>query len=154
MSASGSRSPHYMIDNKLTHKPDDTPILFVNFRDVEFTGYWDKKPYTFAAHESKWLPRWLANHFVKSLVDDEMNERKMPTDHSSRSSLVAKAIGEAAQNIETDEDPLGIEALNKKKQVEAQKEQPTLTTLETSKEVAKKSGRPKKVVVEEEFAGK
>lgn len=143
MSASGSRSPHYMIDNKLTQKPDDTPILFVNFRDEEFTGYWDKKAYTFAPHETKWLPRWLANHFVKSLVDDEMNERKLPTDHSSRASFVAKAIGDIKENKEMSEDPLGIEALNKNKQAEIEREVPK-----------NKGGRPKKVVEEDSFEGK
>lgn len=117
-----------MIDNKQVHKPNETPILFVNFRDEEFIGYWDKKSYKLAPHESKWFPFWLALHFSKSLVDEEMNQRKLPTDHSSRESYVAKCIGNEPGSKEDSEDPLGIEILNKNKAAEAKK----------------KIGRPKK----------
>jgi hypothetical protein len=128
-----------MIDAKLTHKPNETPILFINFRDKEFIGYWDKVPYKFASKESKWLPFWLAFHFSKSLVDEEMNSRKLPTDHSSRESFVAKCIGNKPTEQGHKDDPLGIEILNKN-MAEKEKE---------PKEAPKKMGRPKKKAVTE-----
>ena len=122
-----------MIDNRQVHKPDDTPILFINFRDEQFIGYWDKKPYHFAPKEQKWLPLWLALHFSKHIVDDEMNARKLPTDHSSRESFVAKCIGNKPGQKEDNSDPLGIEILNKNMNAEKEK-----------KTEPKKPGRPKK----------
>ena len=140
MGALRFRPPHNMIDAKLTHKPNETPILFINFRDEEFTGYWDKISYHFNPKESKWLPFWLALHFSKAIVDEEMNSRKLPTDHSSRESFVAKCIGNKPEAKGQVEDPLGIEILNK-------------NMAEKPKEVGEvkknKGGRPKQLAVTE-----
>ena len=140
-----------MIDHKQLHKPDETPILFVNFREEEFTGYWDKAAYTFAPHESKWLPLWLAMHFSKSIVDAEMNSRKMPTDHSSRESFVAKCIGNTPDKKQDHNDPLGIDILNKNKAAELAKDNKADENV--IDKPSKKPGRPKKSD-EEAFEGK
>ncbi len=132
-----------MIQHTNIIQPNETPILFVNFRNESFTFHWDKVPYTIAAKETRWLPFWLAEHAAKHLVDIEMNERKIPTDHHSRESFIAKCIGnKPGEN--TKSDPLGIDILNK--------------NMNAKTEVPKKLGRPKKDTVknleEESFEGK
>lgn len=123
-------------------KPNDTPILFVNFRSVPFEVKWDGKVQaTLAPQETRWLPFWLAEHAAKHLVDDEMNDRKLPTDHHSRESFIAKCIGNKPG--EKNEDPLGIKVLNENM---------------AKAEVPKKVGRPKKEMAsisdESKFEGK
>lgn len=121
-----------MIEKTQIHKPNETPILFVNFRDEEFTGQWDSKEFKFAPKETRWLPFWLAVHFAKHLVNDEMNARKIRTDDPSRESFVAKCIGNEPEK-KNEDDPLGIEILNR--------------NMESEK---KKVGRPKKETKTEE----
>ncbi len=116
-----------MIQHKDIIKPNETPILFVNFRNETFTFSWDSIPYTLEPKESRWLPYWLAQHAAKHLVDIEMNERKIPTDHHSRETFVAKCIGNKPQEVNTS-DPLGLEVLNK--------------NMEAKTEAPKKMGRP------------
>lgn len=132
-----------MIQQTNVIKANETPILFVNFRNESFTFHWDKVPYTLEAKETRWLPFWLAEHAAKHLVDIEMNERKLPTDHHSRESFIAKCIGNTPADGKQN-DPLGIDTLNKNMNA---KMQPT-----------KKVGRPKKQTVansdEETFEGK
>ncbi len=101
-----------MVQQQNINKPNETPILFVNFRNEQFTFFWDKVPYTLEAKETRWLPYWLAEHAAKHLVDIEMNDRKIPTDHHSRESYMAKCIGNKPEEVKK-EDPLGIEVLNK-----------------------------------------
>ena len=129
-----------MIQNKDVIKPNETPILFVNFRDEVFNFAWDSVPYTLAAKETRWLPFWLAEHAAKHLVDIEMNERKVPTNHFSRETFMAKCIGNKPQETNK-KDPLGLEVLNN--QMNAKTE-----------EAPKKTGRPKKIKDEESFEGK
>lgn len=100
-----------MLQNKDLIKPNETPILFVNFRNEAFTFSWDKVPYTLEAKETRWLPFWLAEHAAKHLVDIEMNEREIPTDHHSRESFTAKCIGNKPEQT-VKADPLGLEVLN------------------------------------------
>lgn len=136
-----------MIQHQDIIKPNDTPILFVNFRSEPFTFHWDKIPYTLEAKETRWLPFWLAEHAAKHLVDIEMNEKKIPTDHHSREMYIAKCIGnKPGENNSAD--PLGIETLNKN--MNAKTEPPV------KPEATKKAGRPKKETVSDEsmFEGK
>lgn len=46
--------------------------LFHNFTNEPFTGYWDGKPRTFKAGESKYMPEYLARHFAKHLTNREL----------------------------------------------------------------------------------
>lgn len=121
-----------MIQQQNVNKPNETPILFVNFRTESFTFRWDNVPYTLQAKETRWLPFWLAEHAAKHLVDIEMNERKLPTDHHSRESFIAKCIGNKPSE-KAASDPLGLEVLNNNMNAKTGEE-------------PKKPGRPKKKV--------
>lgn len=143
-----------MIDQKNVIKPNETPILFVNFRDKEFIGYWDKKEIKLAPKETRWMPYWLATHCAKILVDDEMNTRKLATDHFSRESYVAKCIGnKPPEDGAQDNDPLGLEILNRNmEELSKKKAEP-----ETQKEEKPRKEKKKKIGVEVEedsFEGK
>lgn len=128
-----------MIDKQNQIKPNETPILFVNFTNEEFIGRWDGKDVCkLGSKETLWMPYWLAVHCAKHLVDREMNSKKLPTDHSSRESFIAKCIGNKPEEKQSDSDPLGLEVLNKNMEAKPEPEAP-----------AKKRGRPK----EEEFEG-
>lgn len=147
-----------MIDKTVSIiKPNTTPVLFVNWREKDFDGVWDKVVTTIKAGESIWIPFWLAEHFAKHLVDDYMNDQKLPTDHHTRESFVSKCIGnkkELLENKEKNDDPLGIKALNKNMNKQESKSE--------SKPEAPRRGRPKKVIEvnpssssdEETFEGK
>lgn len=70
----------------------DASVVFCNWTDNDFTHNWGGQPFTFAAKSvtritlggSKEANMGLARHFTKHLVDREMNERGIPTDHHTR----------------------------------------------------------------------
>lgn len=140
-----------MIEKSAVHKPNTTPILFINWTEEAFNVVWDGKVEAkLAPGETFWLPFWLANHAAKHLVNRELDRMGVPTDHFSRDTYVAKCIGNLsdAETNETNDDPLGIRALNANKQVEKAVEP-------KAEEVEKpKVSRKKKVAEEDSFEGK
>lgn len=139
-----------MIEKAAVHKPNTTPILFINWTEEAYNVVWDGKVEAkLAPGEKFWLPFWLANHAAKHLVDRELNRLGLPTDHFSRETYVAKCIGNLsdAETKETNDDPLGIKALNANRQIEKPEE--------PKEEVEKpKVSRKKKVTEEDTFEGK
>lgn len=104
-------------------------VLFYNWTEKEFTHTWDKVEYTFPAGQKMYIQDYLANHFAKHLVDRELNEMKLPTNHHSRAELLKKCFGE--EQIES-QSPVELETqlLNVKEEVE--------------KEIKPRRGRPVK----------
>lgn len=47
-------------------------VLFVNFSDEAFTGYWDSQAYKFAPGQTMYMEDWKAKHFAKHLVNREL----------------------------------------------------------------------------------
>lgn len=69
-------------------------VSFTNWTDQDFTYTWDKMEFTFQAGQSIYIQDFLAYHFAKHLIDRELNENKLPTNHQSREELLKKCIGE------------------------------------------------------------
>lgn len=71
-------------------------VVFTNFTNKEFEGRWDfsnnKKIWKIKAGQSIYLPFYLAEHFAKHLVDRELNEKGLPTNHQSRGGLLNKCV--------------------------------------------------------------
>jgi hypothetical protein len=57
-------------------------VLFVNFSDEAFTGYWNSVPETFAPGQSKHMQDWLARHYAKHLANRELLKAGLET-HTS-----------------------------------------------------------------------
>ena len=70
----------------------DQEIIFTNWTTKDFEGMWAKKIYKLAAGKAYYLPFYLAEHFAKHLVDRELNEKKLPTNHFSRQELIDKCV--------------------------------------------------------------
>lgn len=51
-------------------------VLFTNFTQDDFIGYWDGKPTTVKSGKSIYLPDYLAKHFAKHLVNRELIRTK------------------------------------------------------------------------------
>jgi len=47
-------------------------VLFTNFTNEDFTGYWNGKGKTIKAGESLYMPEYLGEHFAKHLVNREL----------------------------------------------------------------------------------
>lgn len=113
-----------MIQQQTLIKPNETPILFVNFSEETFEVKWDGKiACTIEPKATYWLPFWLAEHAAKHLVDREMNKLEIATDHHSRESFVAKCIGNKPQKV-NEGDPLGVGVLNKNMNAKTKEDSP------------------------------
>lgn len=109
-------------------------LLFTNWTDEDFTGYWDGVPYPIKKGQSVYFEDWKARHFAKHLVDREMNKLGKATNDPSRELLVQKCFGESVE-IKAESDILNM---NKK-------------TLNVSNEISKgdEVERLKKIVEEQ-----
>jgi hypothetical protein len=88
---------------------DYSSVPFLNIDSEDFIGYWDSKPYTIKAGETKFYPQFLAEHFAKHLSDKLMQERGMGLrDLAKRSQIVAQILSTAvlpASEPESEEAP-------------------------------------------------
>lgn len=130
-------------------------VNFYNFSNEDFSYTWDGEVFDFPAGERVMLQEYLARHFAKHLVDRELNNAKLATNHFSRRELERKALPgfvfegeEPKQEEKVSETKLVFQMMNEKAE-EAVAE-------EVAEEVtAPKRGRKPKVEKEskeEEFA--
>jgi len=131
-------------------------VNFYNFSNEDFSYTWDGEVFDFPAGERVMLQEYLARHFAKHLVDRELNNAKLATNHFSRRELERKALpgfvfeGEAPKQEEkVSETKLVFQMMNDKS------ENAESVIAEVSEVEAPKRGRKPKVekeVKEEEFA--
>lgn len=130
-------------------------VNFYNFSNEDFSYTWDGEVFDFPAGERVMLQEYLARHFAKHLVDRELNNAKLDTNHFSRRELERKALPgfvfegeEPKQTEKVSETKLVFQMMNEKAE-EAVVE-------EVAEEVAapKRGRKPKaeKEPKEEEFA--
>jgi hypothetical protein len=75
-------------------------VMFTNWTQEDFTGFWDKKPTLIKTGEMIVLPRYLASHFANHLSDRECNNANKPTIGEFKEECIKKClsdIGEALQ---------------------------------------------------------
>ena len=102
-------------------------VLFKNFTDRTFTWQWNSVDYTFQPHQEIFLEDWLAEHFAKHLIDDEINhmnigvkdaEKQIRTNSvPMRAEIHAKIIFKQDDSEEADQTQMTTELLNKNKPV-------------------------------------
>ena len=73
---------------------NERAVLFKNVADKEFIGYWNSVPYRFKPGASHYMEAWKAKHFAKHLIDQILNDAKLPTNHGSRAEYLKKIISE------------------------------------------------------------
>ena len=115
-------------------------VVFKNFMNEEFECSWDGVTYKFAPGKEMYVEDWKATHFAKHLVDKAIYTAKgskelILTDKVLRDKLLAQALP-GGESVTPDE------ALDRNVREEVKEEEV---------KVAKKRGRPSKVVEEEEF---
>lgn len=81
--------------------------LFTNFTNEVFNGYWDGKKKPFAPGQSLYMPDYLAKHFAKHLVNQELLKRK------EDGSLVYKDGEKFVSPKKPEEVPIFMELFNK-----------------------------------------
>lgn len=69
-------------------------LLFTNWTAKDFTHAWANVPYTFKAGQAMYMEDWKAKHFAKHLVNRELNEQGIATNHFSRAALEEKCISD------------------------------------------------------------
>jgi hypothetical protein len=109
-------------------------VLFKNFTDRTFTWQWNSVSYTFKPHQEIFLEDWLAEHFAKHLIDDEINhmnigvkdaEKQIRTNSVPvRAEIYAKIIFQQDDSEEVDQNQMTTELLNKNKPVPPHLPQP------------------------------
>ena len=91
-------------------------ILFTNWTDEDFIGYWDSISYPIKKGQSIYLEDWKAKHFAKHLVDRELNKEGKPTSDPMRVGLEAKCFGES-EEVKSE---VEIENLNKSSEISSE----------------------------------
>lgn len=134
-------------------------VNFYNFSTKDFSYTWDGEVFDFPAGETVKLQEYLALHFAKHLVDRELNDAKVATNHFSRRELERKALpgyvfeGETGTSVEkVSEAKLVFNMMNENA---PKTEEEAVETGSTEPESAPKRGRKPKVEKEpkeEEFA--
>lgn len=79
-------------------------IIFTNWTEEDFVGTWNfsknHRLYRVKAKTSVYLPFYMAETFANHLVDEELNRRKLPTNHASRQQLMDQCIQLVNDTIE------------------------------------------------------
>lgn len=104
-------------------------VIFKNFSNEPFVCSWDSIPYHFAAGQEMYVEDWKAEHFTKHLVNRELDKKGIITSNKTARTQLEKL----AMPIYED-----IPSISAEEIIDANEQ--------------KKRGRPRKVVVEEEFA--
>lgn len=79
---------------KNTYQPVVTIVKFLNWTEQDFTGFWDKVPYHFAAGESSKMEDWKAEHFARHLTDQYLHSKGLEArrKEDSYKALMRKAV--------------------------------------------------------------
>lgn len=93
-------------------------IALTNITGEDFTGYWDEKPYTIKAGETKHYPAFLAKHMAKHLAKRELDSKWR--DKSRFNELVEAMITEI--NLPDEEESEGDEVQEQIDEIESQVE--------------------------------
>ena len=101
-------------------------VLFVNFSDEAFTGYWDSQAYQFAPGQTMYMEDWKAKHFAKHLVNRELLKAGLETHTSPKEKngviddvyfleLFNKAVIDSEEAEDVPESMIETEVINKNK---------------------------------------
>jgi hypothetical protein len=94
---------------------NNTVTLFTNWTSQDFTGVWDKQPTLIKAGESTYLPTWLADHFAKHLINQELYRNNKHLLDPQRDEMTKKCFAgkiETSSPVEAE-----IKVLNQNKEV-------------------------------------
>ena len=124
-------------------------VIFRNWTKKDFTHIWNGVPYSFKVGEEMYLELPLAEHFACHLIDRELNDKKLPTNHFSRQELIDKClvtpdekIGDAEALEHADPDRLRTIRLNANNGFSPENaEQEKSKTSEKAKDTVQETGK-------------